>query len=107
MMAFSIKQNDTSPSLRATLQDAAGSPINLLGADVQFHMKSVDGTLKVNQPMTVVSTSGGIVEYDWQSADTNTAGTFYAEFEVTYSDNSIETFPNTDNIAIVITPELN
>lgn len=106
-MAFSIKQNDTSPSLRATLQNAAGSPINLLGANVRFHMKALDGTLKVDQPMTIVSTSGGIVEYDWQASNTNTAGTYYAEFEVTYSDLTIETFPNTDNIAIVITPELN
>lgn len=107
MMAFSIKQNDTSPSLRATLQDAAGSPINLLGADIQFHMRGVDGTLKVNEPMTIVSTTGGIVEYGWQTGDTDTAGTYSAEFQVTYSDNSIETFPNTGSIAIVITPELN
>jgi hypothetical protein len=107
MMAFSIKQNDTSPALQATLQDYAGSPINLLGASVRFHMKSLEGAVVVDAPMTVTNAAGGTVQYNWQAADTDTAGTYYAEFEVTYSDLSIETFPNTDNIAIVITPELN
>lgn len=106
-MAFSIKQNDTSPALQATLQDYAGSPINLLGASVRFHMKSLEGAVVVDAPMTVTNAAGGTVQYNWQAADTDTAGTYYAEFEVTYSDLSIETFPNTDNIAIVITPELN
>ena len=107
MMAFTIKQNDTSPALQATLQDYAGSPINLVGASVRFHMKSLDGSVVVDAPMTVTSPSTGVVVYSWQAADTDVAGTYYAEFEVTYSDLSIETFPNTDSIAIVITPELN
>lgn len=106
-MAFTIKQNDTSPALQATLQDYAGNAINLLGATVRFHMKSLDGNIKVDQPVTITNALGGVVVYDWQSADTNTVGTYYAEFEVTYSDASIETFPNTGNIAVVITPELN
>lgn len=106
-MAFTIKQSDTSPALQATLQDANGTAINLNGCTVRFHMKSLTGEVIVDQPMTVVSAIGGIVRYNWQAADTDTAGTYYAEFEVTYSDLSIETFPNTDNIAIVITPELN
>lgn len=107
MMAFTIKQNDTSPALQATLQDYAGTAINLVGATVRFHMKGLDGSVVVDAPMTVVSGVNGIVRYNWQAADTDTAGTYSAEFEVTYLDLSIETFPNTDNIAIVITPELN
>jgi len=107
MMAFTIKQNDTSPALQATLQDYSGTAINLVGASVRFHMKGLDGSLTVDSPMTVSSSSGGVIRYSWQSSDTATAGTYNAEFEVTYSDLSVETFPNTGNIAIVITPELN
>lgn len=106
-MAFTIKQSDTSPSIRATLKDADGNPINLTGATVQFHMKSVDGTLTVDQAATITTPLAGVVTYDWQASDTDVAGTYSAEFEVTYADLSVETFPNTDNLAIVITPELN
>lgn len=106
-MAFSIKQNDTSPSLQATLKDAAQDPINLTGATVRFHMKSVDGTLKIDQPMTVVTPLAGLVQYDWASGDTDTVGTYYVEFEVTYNDASVETFPNNGNKTISVVRELN
>jgi len=106
-VTFTIKQSDTSPSLQATLKDGNDSPVNLNGAAIRFHMKALGGVIKVDQPMTIVSAVGGVVKYDWQAIDTSTAGTYSVEFEVTYADLSIETFPNTDNIALVITPELN
>ena len=107
MMAFTIKQNDTSPAIQATLKNYSGNPVNLLGATVRFHMKTLDGTIKVDRTMTITSAANGVVTYSWQSGDTSTAGTYFAEFEVTYSDLSVETFPNTGNLPIVITPELN
>jgi hypothetical protein len=106
-MAFSIKQNDTSPSLQATLKDAALTPINLTGANVRLHMKSVDGTLKIDQPMSVVTPTQGIIQYDWQAGDTDTVGTYYVEFEVTYSDASVETFPNNGSKVVSVVKELN
>lgn len=106
-MAFNIKQNDTSPSLRATLTDADLNPINLTGASVQFHMKSLDGALKIDTTMTIVDATGGIVQYDWQTGDTDTVGTYNVEFEVTYSDSSIETFPNNGNKVVSVVRELN
>jgi len=105
-MAFNIKQNDTSPSLQATLKDANNSIINLAGATVRFHLKALDGTVKVDAAMTITDALGGIVQYDWQAGDTDTAGSYYAEFEVTYNDGAIETFPNNQNLAISIRPEL-
>lgn len=106
-MAFSIKQNDTSPSLQATLKDAALDPINLTAANVRIHMKSVDGTLKIDAPMTVVTPLEGLVQYDWQVGDTDTVGTYYVEFEVTYADASIETFPNNGSKVVSVVKELN
>jgi hypothetical protein len=106
-MAFSIKQNDTSPSLQATLKDAALDPINLTGASVRLHMKSVDGTLKIDEAITIVTPLQGIIQYDWQSGDTDTVGTYYVEFEVTYSDNSVETFPNNGSKVVSVVKELN
>ena len=106
-MAFSIKQNDTSPSLQATLKDSNLTPINLNGATVEFHMKSLDGVIKVDETMTIVDSPNGIVKYDWQTGDTDTVGTYNVEFQVTYSDASIETFPNNGNLVINVVRELN
>ena len=105
-MPFSIKQNDTSPAIQATLKDADGNAVNLTGASVQFHMKDQTGTLKVDSAMTIQNATGGIVTYDWQSGDTDTVGNYSAEFEVTYSDSSVETFPNGSNVGISIRAEL-
>jgi hypothetical protein len=106
-MAFSIKQNDTSPALQATLKDAALVPIDLTGATVMFHMKSVDGTIKVDEAMTITNNEGGVVQYNWQAGDTDTVGTYYVEFEVTYADASVETFPNNGNKVVTVVKELN
>lgn len=106
-MAFNIKQNDTSPSLQATLKDASGTAIALTGASVRFHMKALDGTVKVDAAMAITNASGGVVQYNWQTGDTNTVGSYSVEFEVTYSDSTIETFPNNQNLTICVVRELN
>jgi len=106
-MAFNIKQNDTSPSLQATLKDASLNPVNLTGATIKFHMKGIDGSLKVNAAMTLVDAANGTVRYDWQTADTDTVGSYYAEFEVTYTDGTVETFPNNTNKTIKVVRGLN
>lgn len=106
-MAFYIKQNDTSPSILATLKDASNTPVNLTAADVRIHMRDVAGSLKIDSPVEVINTSGGIIRYDWEAADTDTSGTFYVEFEVTYTDGAIETFPNTGKEVVIILAELN
>jgi len=105
-MTFSIKQNDTSPSLQATLTDYSGAAINLTNCVVNFHMKNVNGSLTINSQMTIVSALNGIVQYNWVSGDTNVPGTYYVEFEVTYPNTSIETFPNNNNDTLIIYPSL-
>lgn len=107
-MPFYLKQNDTAPSLRATLKDGSGNAIDLTNAAVRFHMKDLAGTVKIDAAANIVSpATSGVVQYAWQSGDTDTAGSYYAEFEVTYVDNTVESFPNDGNIGILITKELN
>jgi hypothetical protein len=105
-MAFRIGQNDTSPSLQATLSDANLAPVSLTAATVMLHMKAIGGGLVLDEQMTITNTLG-VVQYDWQVGDTATVGTYYVEFEVTYADASVETFPNTGSLPLVITRELN
>ena len=106
-MAFSIKQNDTSPSLQATLKDASQTPVDLTGATVMFHMKSLEDIVKVDQEMTITDAKNGVAQYDWQLGDTDTVGIYYVEFEVTYADASVETFPNNGNKSLKVVRELN
>lgn len=105
---FILKENNTSPILRATLKDVNKTVINLTGATVQFRMKEVGGTvLKVNTSASIVgSADNGVVQYVWTSSDTNQPGSFNAEFDVTYADGSKETFPNEEFLTVVIKPDL-
>jgi hypothetical protein len=106
-MAFTIKQNDTSPQIGATLQDGDGTAIDLTAATVRFHMKKIGAaTASTDAAATIVNANTGSVKYDWVAADTANAGSFQAEFEVTYTNGGIETFPNDQSIAIVITEDL-
>lgn len=106
-MSFVIKQGDTSPSLRATLKDAELNAIDLTGAVVIFHMKSVGGELKVSTQASILDQANGLVQYIWTPSDTNTVGTYYIEFEVTYADGSVETFPNKGYQVVSIVKALN
>lgn len=105
MADFLIKRNDTKPVLDVALQ-SDGSQVDLSGASVQLHLQDDSGTVVLDTAMTITNASTGAVEYQWQAADTATAGKFQAECEVTYSDGAIETFPLDGSLDIVITEDL-
>jgi len=107
MANFQLKRGDTVPALRRTLLNAIDDPVDLTNADVSFHMRQKGrDDAAVDAAATVVNASGGEVEYRWEDGDTDEAGVFLAEFEVTYADGSVETFPNTDNILIRINEDI-
>lgn len=101
-----IKANDTRP-LPATLT-ANGSPVNLTGAVVRFHMRpKVAGVGSVVDALaTIEDALAGRVSYPWAPADVNVPGIHRAEFEVTFADGTVETFPNSDWIDIEILADL-
>lgn len=108
MAEFTIKQNDTSPALKIQCIDNSGTAIDITGADVEFHMiDDADGTEKVNSSSgtTITDASNGYVQYEWSTGDTDTVGQYDAEFQVTYSDGTIETFPNNGFITVNIHEE--
>lgn len=106
-MPFYIKQNDTGPSLSAILKDENNVPVLLTGATVRFHMRAVDSDqVKVDAVATIVNASSGSVRYDWVEADTDTPGAHFAEFEVTYPDGTVETFPNDGYTAVQIVADI-
>lgn len=105
---FYIKQNDTSPALIATLKDSGAVVINLTGATTVFKMRNVSGVIvsltgtnSVDAPAT-----GGIARFTFSAADTATVGRYQGEFQVTFGDGSVETFPNKGYIGVKITDDI-
>lgn len=106
MADFTIKRGDRSPSLAATLDAAAGS---LASCTVQFLMRSqVTGAIKVDAPAVIVDAAARTVRYDWKAADTDTAGHYDAEWEVTYPGGSplTATFPSDSHHDIYVVDDI-
>lgn len=105
---FYIKQNDTSPKLEAFLQDDKGRPVNLTGSTVLFHMRLTSDLLaKVSSgSVTLEAATKGHVSYSWSSSDTDTAGIYQSEFQVSFVSGAVETFPNDDYIKIIVTDDV-
>lgn len=108
MSTFYIKEGDTSPAIEYALTP---TDIVLTAASVVLNMKDRRGNVKVSRQAGTITDDGAAsdtpkVQYDWASADTDTAGTYYAEFEVTYADATVETFPNDGFITVVIKKDI-
>ena len=101
---FFIKRNDTVPYLDAALQDDRGRPINLTSTTVLFHMRdTADDSVKISgAAVTVLSATRGEVRYTWTSNDTDTAGNYEGEFQVTFDAGGVHTFPNNGYINIIM-----
>lgn len=105
MATFQIKRNDTAPPIQATLT-ADGSAVDLTSATVDFHMMDSSGAIKVDAAATLVTAASGIVKYVWQTGDTDQAGRFRAEWEVTFPDGTIRTFPNPGYTNVLVNGDL-
>ncbi len=104
---FYLKTGDTSPVFSVTLKDADGVAVDLTGATVVFNMNDEDGDQVVDRgSCDLIVAASGTVKYAWQAGDTDTAGYFTAEFEVTYSDTTVETFPNSGYLSVHIADDL-
>jgi hypothetical protein len=105
---FYIKQNDTRPELDVFLRDDKDRSINVTGATVKFNMRnSADNTVKIDTgAVTTVSSTAGRVKYSFTSANTDTAGNFEGEFQVTFVGGQVETFPNDGYIKVIITDDV-
>lgn len=107
---FTIKQDDQLPEIISILKDSSTPPviINLTGVlGVRFIMTNkATGTVKVDQPATIVDHVGGEVKYTWQTVDTDTPGSYNGEWEVEFSDGKLESFPNNRYIQIKVFADL-
>lgn len=102
---FIIKRGDTSPSLK---WEITYPNINLDGASVVFNMRGLDGDAAITRaPAEVVPDAPmPTLRYNWLLDDTAEVAKYEAEFEVTYADGSIESFPNDSNIMVCVVRDL-
>jgi len=104
MTPFTIKRGDTSPALSYALTPTS---VDLTGATVVFNMSRRGVTILDRQAAVVTTaTVTPTVSYEWVAGNTDNIGLHLAEFEVTFSNGDIETFPNSDFIQIVVTDDL-
>lgn len=111
---FYLKRHDTDPPLTTflTKKNPAGAdiPVDLTNAtSIRFIMKSAytPQFLAANGQCTVVGPApSGQVQYQWIPTDTAASGNFQAEIEVTFSDGTILTCPNTEYMLIQIIDDL-
>ncbi len=107
MSDFTVKRNDRLPEITALLKDPAGAAVNLTGATVKFLMRSPNAaSAKVNAAGAIVDAASGSVKYAWAAADTDTAGRYRAEWQVTFADGRLETFPNAGYLEIAVVEDL-
>lgn len=101
-----MKRHDTRPFLDVTLYNTDGNSADLSasGLTVNFTMKDSDtDVVKVDrQSASIIDGEDGTVRYAWDSADTDTSGTYLGEFEVNYPNGDKMTYPASDILAIVI-----
>lgn len=85
MADVTLKRGET-VDVEALLQDGLGAALDLTGAAVKLQArKSADTTLKIDRAATVVDAPTAHVRASLTSTDTDTVGTFKAEWRVTYA----------------------
>lgn len=107
MASFFWKRHDTT-QIQAQLKDGLGNLPNLTGATVVFTLMAVGGvTPKVSDgACTIVDAVNAIVGFKPTSTQTNTSGAYNAEWQVTFPDGTVTTFPNNGNDTVTITDDL-
>lgn len=109
---LTIRQNDTRPYHRVALTYTDGSKVNLTSTVVRYKLRPVHTTLLTVDALANViddaeyDPTDGVVEYRWQDGDTDVAGLYDAEFEVTFGDFTVQTFPTRRPLRVRITGDL-
>jgi len=109
---FTLKRHDTASVIQATLVNSGGTAVSVAGGSVLFKMAPISGgTLSAAGTATIEengSTSVGVVHYSWTVGDAAgiTTGLYAGEWEVTFANGTIQSFPNSDPMLINVTSDL-
>lgn len=104
-----IKEGDTAPVIRRTLLDGNGDAVDINGATVRFLCRRLhddSGALIAEEAENeqVDEETTGLVSFTAEEGFDR--GGYQAEWEVTFADQSIETFPNDGFMTIAVVADL-
>jgi len=109
---FVIKQGDSDSPIVDVLRDENGDAVNILDAEVRFRMAPIQGGQPaIDEPASndQQGDDRGRVSYHWRPAagtvpgDTDVPGLYLGEWQVTYAEGGVQTFPNGGYIFVRIT----
>lgn len=111
---FYLKRGDRWPAFQATLAKKDGGSLGFTDDDISavklLMARANVSTLTVDAEVSSYSVNGAGTElsitHEWGEGETDTAGHYRAEVEVTLVDGSRATFPNDDYITVVIKRDL-
>ena len=109
MSTYYVKRGDVGSSTPTTeLLDSDRKAANLTEASVRFIMAADVGIAPtVAADAEVVGDEiDGCVRYTWVEGDLDISGHYLAEYEVTYADDSVETFPSDGYISVIVRADL-
>ncbi len=87
-----ITKGDNQINIDFALTDADAAVVNLTGAIVTFKMALPEASrLKVDKDCTIISATGGTCRVTLFSTDLDTASTYLAELQITFSTGRIVT----------------
>lgn len=101
---ISVKRGDRKPAVTWVALDSAGKRVDLTGATASFRMMEPVTGCTIVGAATIPSTKTGNLRYDWALGDTDFAGTYEAEFLVTFPNATTWTFPTVGSIPITVEP---
>ena len=111
---YFIKTGDTGSPFVTTLENSAGTAVDIQGASVLFKMAPLSGgTLTLVGTCTVLQVGAGTVDgsrgqvsFNWPTGGVATADWYRGEFEVTYMSGTIQSFPNSGYALISVEEDL-
>jgi len=107
---FKIKRHARRPYLRLLVKDSDGNPFDFTGAlSAKFQMKNSDGTMVITDGAGEIESpaTSGVLRYEWEPGDTDTAGDYYAEFDVSYAASDNLTLPIDGDLLVKIKEDVN
>ena len=107
MADYTITAGDTAPGIKyEATDDGTGSAPNVADiASAEFQLLTFTFKPHVTAAATVTTAGSGnpLLRYAWQDGDTEPAGSYFARFEVTYSNGKTASYPNGNPLTIEFT----